>query len=200
MPTAAAITHSVNSSREPVRATCHNIHGNARRPTISMNATNSATLPSVTPNVVNRSPLSTSASAPSPPSHPDKRRQQHEHQHHHEVFHHQPADGDVTVDRFELAAAFERPQQHHRARHRQRQTEHDAGAEVPSPPRGRQRAERRRHADLRDGAGQRDAAHLEQILRAKSAGRRRTSAASRRSRRAAATAPGRRRSRVSPGR
>ena len=47
--TAAATTHSVNSSREPVRVTCHSNHGNTRRPPTSINATNAATSSSVKP-------------------------------------------------------------------------------------------------------------------------------------------------------
>ena len=45
MPSAAAITHSVKSSREPVRATCHSSHGKRRRPTTSISATNTPTSP-----------------------------------------------------------------------------------------------------------------------------------------------------------
>ena len=51
MPSAAATTHSVNSSREPVRATCHSSQGKKRRPTTSINPMNSATSPSVIANV-----------------------------------------------------------------------------------------------------------------------------------------------------
>ena len=49
MPTAAATTHSVNSSREPVRVTCHSSHGNTRRPTSSIRPMNTATCSSVQP-------------------------------------------------------------------------------------------------------------------------------------------------------
>ena len=67
-PTAAAITHSVNSSREPVRATCHNSHGNSRRPTISISATNRATWPSVISSVLISSPLSAISPPPRKPA------------------------------------------------------------------------------------------------------------------------------------
>src|SRR3989344_4606576 len=50
-PTAAATTHSVNSSREPVEATHHSMRGNTRRPMISMVATKASTLASVQPTV-----------------------------------------------------------------------------------------------------------------------------------------------------
>ncbi|MNK26724.1 hypothetical protein D3C87_450640 [compost metagenome] len=69
MPTAAAITHRVNSSREPVRATCHKIHGNSLRPTTSMKTMKPATCPRVTARVCHR----LTASAPGatlPPSAP----------------------------------------------------------------------------------------------------------------------------------
>jgi len=48
MLTAAATTHSVNSSREPVLATCHGAHGNRRRPTTRMKASKPPTWASVT--------------------------------------------------------------------------------------------------------------------------------------------------------
>jgi len=69
IPTAAATTHRVNSSREPVRATCHNTQGNRRRPTSSIKATKPPTWSSVQPTV--RPSCAASSSAPVPlPSHP----------------------------------------------------------------------------------------------------------------------------------
>ena len=55
MLTAAATTHSVNSSREPVRVTCHSTHGKTRRPTMSISATKVATSSSVIPSAIPRS-------------------------------------------------------------------------------------------------------------------------------------------------
>ena len=49
MLTAAAITHSVNNSRVPVRATIHKILGNTRRPITSMSATKPPTCKAVAP-------------------------------------------------------------------------------------------------------------------------------------------------------
>ncbi len=43
IPTAAAMTQSVNNSRELVRATCHSSHGNTLRPTSSMKTMNATT-------------------------------------------------------------------------------------------------------------------------------------------------------------
>ena len=69
MLTAAATTHSVNSSREPVRVTCHSSHGNTRRPTSSISATKPATLSSVTASVrpqLLRRDVCTAAEQPAP--------------------------------------------------------------------------------------------------------------------------------------
>ncbi len=63
MLTAAAITHSVNSSREPVFVTCQRIHGNSRRPTMSMNATKPPTWASVMA-TVSRAPRSLAGALP----------------------------------------------------------------------------------------------------------------------------------------
>ncbi|MCE3270460.1 MAG: hypothetical protein K0S57_857 [Ramlibacter sp.] len=49
MLTAAATTHSVNSSREPTFCTCHSSQGNRRRPTSSISTTNALTCSSVVP-------------------------------------------------------------------------------------------------------------------------------------------------------
>ncbi len=67
MLTAAATTHRVNSSREPVRVTCHKSQGKTRRPTTSISATKPPTCSSVTPSV-RQTEAAASASAPSPAS------------------------------------------------------------------------------------------------------------------------------------
>ena len=70
-PSASATAASVKSSRDWVRTTPLRIHGKTRTPTMSIRATNSATLPSVTPSVRHR--CSGSALTPgggSPPSTP----------------------------------------------------------------------------------------------------------------------------------
>ncbi|MCY1528404.1 hypothetical protein D9M68_635070 [compost metagenome] len=70
MPIAAAITDRVNSSREPVLATCISIQGSTRRPATSITVTKPATSNKVLPRVYH------SGSAPSsttvPPSTPAK--------------------------------------------------------------------------------------------------------------------------------
>ena len=75
MPTAAATTHRVKSSREPVRATCQSSHGKRRRPTTSMSAIKTATWPSVNASVVSKLRSPASALIAVPPSHSDKRRE-----------------------------------------------------------------------------------------------------------------------------
>ena len=52
MPSAVASTASVNSSREPTRATCASSHGTARRPTTPISAANAATFASEMPSAV----------------------------------------------------------------------------------------------------------------------------------------------------
>jgi hypothetical protein len=63
MLTAAATTHSVNSSRDPTFCTCHRIHGKRRRPTTSISATKPPTCSSVIPSERH----SDAAPSPAPP-------------------------------------------------------------------------------------------------------------------------------------
>jgi hypothetical protein len=93
-----------------------------------------------------------------------QRRQQHEHQHHGQVFDHQPADRDAPGVGIEQPQAFQRPQQHHRAGHRQRQTEHQRGAQRPVPPERQRAAHERGDGDLDQGAGHGDLAHRQQVV------------------------------------
>lgn len=65
MLTAAAMTHNVNSSREPVLVTCQSSHGNRRRPTISMKAMKPPTWASVMKMVI---PMLRAPSVALPPS------------------------------------------------------------------------------------------------------------------------------------
>jgi hypothetical protein len=57
---------------------------------------------------------------------------------------------------------FERA--HHGAGDRQRDAEHQAGAQAPPPPLCQPDAHRGRDGDLQDRPGQRDAAHIHQVL------------------------------------
>ena len=178
MPSAMASTASVNSSREPVRATWCRIQGTMRRPPTSISATKTATL-----SVVIARPVS-SARAVRVALPSAQRRQEDQRQDHREVLDDQPADRDAAVLRVELVALLERAQQHDGAGDREREAEDQPGGQAPAPPARERRADRGRDGDLRHRAGQRDGAHPQQRRRSRSAGRRRTSAGSRRSRRA----------------
>ena len=96
--------------------------------------------------------------------HTGERRQQHQHQYRDEIFHHQPADGDAAIERVEDAPFFQRAQQHHGTGHGQGQAKDQSATEGPAPPVGQAHAHRRGDADLQDGAGQRNLAHVPQIV------------------------------------
>ena len=96
--------------------------------------------------------------------HAGKGRQQHERQHHHHVFDDEPADGDAAAPGLDQAALLECAQKNHGARHRQRQAEHEAGADRPAEPMAKRHAEQRGAGDLHDGAGHGDRPHREQLL------------------------------------
>ena len=110
-----------------------------RRPTTSISATKTATLASV------------SASAMSDVLDRERgrgrrrivgrgvqeradRRQQHQRQHHRDVLDDEPADGDAAALGLHEAPLLQRPQQHHGARHRQRQAEDEPAAGRPAEP------------------------------------------------------------------
>ena len=166
MPRATASTHSVNNSREPVRVTRFSSHGTKRVPTTSASTTNTATLASVNASAsqvlvgsgmrIDRAGVAAQRVR--------QRGQHHQREHHGEVFDDQPADRDLAFGRLQRVALLERAQQHHRARHRQRQSEHEPRAETPAEQVRHAGADGRGGHDLRDGAGQRDVAHRHQVL------------------------------------
>jgi len=90
-------------------------------------------------------------------------RQEHERQHHRDVLDDQPADGDAATLRRDEAPLLECAQEYDGARDREGEAEDDAGFPGPAQPAAEQRAHQRRGADLRDGAGQRDRPHGEQL-------------------------------------
>ena len=61
------------------------------------------------------------------------------------------------------SAFLERPQQHDRARDREREAEDDSGFPAPAHPAAEQGAQQRRGADLDNGARERDGADGEQL-------------------------------------
>ncbi len=88
----------------------------------------------------------------------------HQRQHHCEVFHDQPADRDAPALGLEESALLQGAQQHHRARDRQRQTEHKPAADRPAE-RGRKSGPHcGRDCDLNDRAGYRDVFDRQQVL------------------------------------
>ena len=89
---------------------------------------------------------------------------QHQGQHHREVLDDQPADGDAAVLGLQQAALLQGAQQHHGARHRQRQAEDETGHEVPAQQRGKAHAHGGRDRDLHHRAGHGDGLHRQQVL------------------------------------
>jgi hypothetical protein len=90
-------------------------------------------------------------------------RQQHQHQHHGDVFHDQPADGDVAALGLDQAALLHGAQQHHGGGHRQRQAEHQARAHVPAQPPAQRHAQQGGDSDLAHRAGHGDGLHRDQV-------------------------------------
>ena len=160
-PSAIASTHKRNSSREPVCATACRTQGITRLPITSITATKAATLPRVIR--MGR----TRALEPAPPAPlrmPASAGQQHQGEDHHEVLDDQPADRDAAALGLDQPPLLQGAQQHHRTRHRQRQAEHEAGADRPAEDIGKAHAQHRGTGDLGDGAGNRDGAHRQQVL------------------------------------
>ena len=138
------MTQSVNSSREPVRATCQRSHGKSRRPTTSISTTKTPTSPSGqrerAPSMLAAGPSSpasaiTAASGGSSTSTRTVTRSSTTSQ----------PTAMRPLTRVEHAAALQRAQQHDRARDRERQPEDEAGAQAPAP----ERRERQRRARSR---------------------------------------------------
>ncbi len=111
-------------------------------------------VPSVSARVRPRSPAATARVAAQPGR---EGRQQDEHEDHGQVLDHQPTHGDASIERLDQAPPLEGAQQHDGARDRERQAEHEPGAEAPSPGSRQQDAERGRDRDLHQRARERDA-------------------------------------------
>ena len=135
-PSAIASTVSVNSSREPSRATCARSHGTTRRPTTNIRRRNATTLPIASAIEPARPP----AESGCPPGgrraaerHGDGG-QQHQHQHHREVFDDEPPDGEAPLARVEPVARLEPLEHDDRAGDGERQAEHHGAAHRQPPP------------------------------------------------------------------
>ena len=125
-----------------------------------------ATLPSVMAMVAARPAPLPGRRPPArlPPSRHRDRGQEHEDEHGEEVLDDQPAHRDPAIGRSRAAAVLQRAEEHHRARDREAEPEDEACPPGPAPEMGDARAEQRRHRDLHDGAGQRDASHRHQVV------------------------------------
>ena len=168
MPSAIASTDSVNSSREPVRATCSSSQGTTRLPTTRTSARNRATLPSVSASVSaeavaadlrrrgrgvaaqrrRRGPAAAPGPAPWPGPRRSASRRRCGRRPVSSALRSSSARSSTTV----LATESARPK-------------HEAGAEATSPRASAMRdAERRGDRDLRQRAGDGDPAHRQQVL------------------------------------
>jgi hypothetical protein len=89
---------------------------------------------------------------------------QHQDQHHGEILDDEPADCNAAIRRFGDATALECLEQHHGARNRERQPEHQCTTRGPAPKHGGARAERGRdeHLDHRTRKG--DLANRQQVV------------------------------------
>ena len=92
-----------------------------------------------------------------------ERRQQDQGEDHGDVFDDQPAHRDATALGLEQAPLLHRAQEHDRARHRQGEAEYKARAHGPAEPPRQSHAEQCGACDLRDGSGDRDASHRQQV-------------------------------------
>ena len=103
-------------------------------------------------------------STPTPPGR-EEHRQHDEREHREQVLDDEPADGDVSGRRVEVAMVGEHANQHDRARHGERHAEDDSRRSSSSRTHvAMSGAEHRRDRALRDRARHRDAAHGQQFL------------------------------------
>ena len=93
-----------------------------------------------------------------------KGRNQDEREHHGQVFDDQPADGDAAASRLHQAALLKGAEQDDGTRHRQRQSEDEALADLPFHQHGEAEAHQRCNRDLDDGAGDRDGFDGQKVL------------------------------------
>ena len=87
----------------------------------------------------------------------------HQGEHHRQILDDQPADRDPPPFGIDQIAGLQRAQQHHGARHRQRQAEDQARLGRPAHRPGERHAHAGRRGDLHDRARHRDRLHREQV-------------------------------------
>jgi hypothetical protein len=93
-----------------------------------------------------------------------QRGKQHQSEHHRQVFNNQPADGDAAALRLHQTALLHGAKQHDGTRNRQRQPEHQTGADGPAHRHRHAKPQQCRDRDLHDGPGHGDRLHRKQIL------------------------------------
>ena len=165
MPSATASTHSVKSSRDPVRATCRSIQGRTRGPTNRTIAMNAATLASVMPSTASnpRSCRPVAAVARVAAKRLGEGRQEHQSQYHGQILNDQPADRDTAIRCLDRVALLKRFQQYDGACDGKTKAQYQAGTEAPTPRDGHTGPYGSGNDDLSDGAGYRNPAHGDQI-------------------------------------
>ena len=90
--------------------------------------------------------------------------QQHEREHREQILDDEPADGDVSGRRVQVAMVGEHADEHDRARDGERHAEDDACRPAPAEPARDDGAEHRRDGALRDRAGNGDAPNGQQLF------------------------------------
>ncbi len=85
-------------------------------------------------------------------------------EHHRQIFHDQPADGDAAALGLHQTPLLHRSKQHNGACHRQRQPEHQTGADGPAHRHRHAEPQQRRDRNLHDGAGHGDRLHRKQVF------------------------------------
>ena len=92
-----------------------------------------------------------------------KGRDQDQRQHHGEIFHHQPADGDVAAVAIDQMPVLHRLEQHHGGGDSEREAKDDAAQQRPAHQRGEAHAQRGGYGQPDQRAGNGDPAHRQQV-------------------------------------
>ncbi|MNG85614.1 hypothetical protein D3C79_443770 [compost metagenome] len=92
-------------------------------------------------------------------------RQQHQCQHHRQVFHDQPADGDLPALTVDQLTFFQSTQQHHGTGGGQTQPEHQAGNQIPAEQLGQPHTQQGSDGNLCHGAGNGDMFYCEEVFK-----------------------------------
>src|SRR5688500_12893818 len=165
-PSAMARTVSVNSSREPSRATCASSHGTTRRPTTNINSRKATTLPSASRTGLPRPATDGRdrwGGGAGPAQLCGDGGQRHEDHAHREVLDHEPADGEAALRRIETVSRLEPLEHHDRARHGEREPQYHRATRREPPQSAERRSDRARDRELQQRARHDRRAHGHQI-------------------------------------